>query len=119
MIRLARRSIAAATCVVAGLFGMGADCAPGVGIGEAAECCTCLSVNGPDGEEADAKDNCLPDDLSQGLDDGIEEQQCSADAADAITGAGRVKARPECRAEGHPCGGICAAAAKSGVFFIE
>ena len=106
--------------VAAAFAGSGADCAPEVGIGEAADCCACLVDHTPAGDEgASASDNCLPDDLSQGLDTGIEEQQCAADAADALTGAGRVKTDPACRAEGHPCGDVCARAAQSGVFFID
>ncbi len=97
----------------------GADCVPASGIGEAADCCECLADHDAAGDEAGAADNCLPDDLSQGIDKETEENQCAADAADAISAEGRVQAEADCRAGDHPCADICAQAEAGGVSFVD
>ena len=96
------------------------DCAPGVGVGEAADCCECLGEHGDDGAIAAPGDNCLPDDISQGFDTKTEIQQCAADAADGIAGGdAKVVADVECREDPHPCTDICAKAAELGVTFSD
>jgi hypothetical protein len=106
-----------------GLFGLlasGADCVPQVGIAEAAECCECLAKTGLDGDDdAGADQNCLPDDLSQGLSGSVERDQCAADAADSLGGRGDVVVDPGCLVNTHPCSPICQDAADSGVVFAE
>lgn len=98
----------------------GSDCAPGIGVGEAADCCECLGDHGDDGLDAAPGDNCLPDDISQGFDRKVEVQQCAADAADSIAGGnGRVVADAVCRDGDHPCADLCAKAADEGVQFAE
>ena len=97
----------------------GSDCVPELGIAEAADCCACLAKSTAAGDEATATDNCLPDDLSQGFSQQVEQDQCAADAADAISGFGDVVVVADCLAEGHPCAEICAKAGDSGVDFAD
>ncbi len=106
--------------VGAWLLCAGADCAPEVGIAEAAECCTCLSETTPSGDDSTLGDNCLPDDISQGVSASIEEQQCAADAAASLEGDDvDVQVDPACISGGHPCDALCARAAETGVSFKE
>ncbi|MDP2341462.1 MAG: hypothetical protein Q8O67_10910 [Deltaproteobacteria bacterium] len=105
--------------LLTGLLAAGADCAPQTGIAEAADCCACLAKAAPDGDEASASDNCLPDDLSQGLSQSVESDQCAADAADSLSGQGDVVVDAACLQAVHPCSAICAEASDSGVVFAE
>jgi hypothetical protein len=116
---IGRSIVTVAFVCIAGVFVGGSDCVPDSGIGEAADCCACLARADVDGDEASAADNCLPDDLSQGFDQKVEEQQCAADAADSLGGEGRVKAEAACREGDHPCADICGRAADAGVDFID
>ncbi len=108
-----------------GLLIGGADCAPQLGIAEAADCCACLAESNADGDEAGAdvlrpsSDNCLPDDLSQGRSQKVEQDQCAADAADSIGGASEVVVDVACLADDRPCESICSRAAAKGVVFAE
>ncbi len=114
-----RRLFTTAFLLLTGLVVGGADCVPDSGIAEAADCCECLVDHDVDGNEAAAADNCLPDDLSAGFDKKTEENQCAADAADAISGEGRVQADAACRTGGHVCAALCGLAEENGVTFID
>ena len=112
-----RRRLRALFLLLPALLVGGSDCVPQLGIAEAADCCACLAKTDDDGAQASAADNCLPDDLSQGFSQQVERDQCAADAADAISGAGDVVVVAACLAEAHPCGDICTRAAAAGVDF--
>ena len=113
------RPLSSPFLLLASLFAGGADCVPEIGIGEAADCCACLAKATPDGDEASAGDNCLPDDLSQGLSQSVESDQCAADAADSLSGQGDVVVDAACLQAVHPCSAICEDARENGVVFAD
>ena len=109
-----------ALLLLGGWFAAGADCAPQVGIAEAADCCACLAKTGPEGQdEVGAGGNCLPDDVSQGLSQQVERDQCAADAAESISGSGDVVVVVACLDDTQPCSTICGDAKAGGVVFAE
>jgi hypothetical protein len=127
-VRLSRRAdVDAAVVVVAAVVGVfvvvlvvaGADCAPQVGIAEAADCCDCLGDFAPDGADASfSRGNCLP--TLEGVPNlGIsdERQVCAEAAGQSLNGNRSVDVIAACLQDGHPCADVCDRAAAVGVTF--
>jgi hypothetical protein len=119
-VRIRRVAVSGAGLLVALGLG-GADCAPGLVLAEAADCCTCLARTTLEGGSAAVlDDNCLPNDASttNGVVD-AEESACAAGAGEAINGTGAIFVEPVCLDAPHPCAEVCAAANAEGPIFVD